>query len=50
MILDVYPWVSTPGRLVNPMAARTFTGFPKEMIANLAQILETNVFRILLHS
>jgi hypothetical protein len=49
MILDIYPWVTLPGRFVYSMAATCEAGIPKVKVANFAQITVSQIFGIPLH-
>jgi hypothetical protein len=49
VILDIDPWISLPRRLIDAMAAASLSGLAKEEITDLAEVAETDRFRVSSH-
>jgi hypothetical protein len=49
VILDIDPWISRPGGLLDAMATAALSGLAKEEITDLAEIGETDPFRVSSH-
>jgi hypothetical protein len=49
MILDIYSWITLPGRLAYPVATSTLTSFSEIKIANFAQITEADILWVQFH-
>jgi hypothetical protein len=49
VILDIDPWISLPRRLIDAVTAAVLVSLAKEEVTDLAEVAETDPFRVSSH-